>query len=191
MTMETHRLFFALATPETVRAQIVPLMHALQDSGADVKWEPASKLHCTVKFLGDTGSDLFEPLKEKASQVTSSCPVLAVRYRGLGCFPSPRDPRIVWAGMEETSGSLANMHRSLEAALEELGFEPERRAFHPHITLGRVRGRRNLTDLIRLLESLTLECEPALLTEMLLMRSQLHPSGSVYTALQAFPFRTR
>jgi 2'-5' RNA ligase len=191
MTMEKPRLFFALATPGEILAQIAPLARTLQDAGADARWEPTAKMHCTVKFLGETGTDLIERIREKASAVSASCPVLTVRYRGLGAFPSLRDPRVVWAGLEETSGALAHLHGSLEADLAELGFEPERRAFHPHLTLGRVRGRRNLNNLIRLLESLTLESEPARLTEMLLMKSQLLPSGSVYTALQAFPFHQR
>jgi 2'-5' RNA ligase len=189
--MATLRLFFALATPGPIRTRIFALSQALRDSGAEAKWEPPEKLHCTVKFLGNTNPDLLDLLKEKASILSASCPVLRIRYRGLGCFPSLRDPRVVWVGMEEPEGNLAALHRDLDRALADLGIEPEQRAFHPHLTLGRVRGRRNLDHLIRLLESLTLENEPAPLTELLLMKSDLRPSGSVYTTLQAFPFCTR
>jgi 2'-5' RNA ligase len=189
--MAKVRLFFALDTPGRIRARITPLRQALQDSGADVKWEPPEKLHCTVRFLGDTNPDLLDLLKEKASTLAATTPVLLIRYSGLGCFPSLQDPRVVWVGMEDPEGTLAALHRTLDSALTILGIEPERQAFHPHLTLGRIRGRRNLGHLIRLLESLTLENEPAPLTELLLVKSDLHPSGSVYTTLQAFPFCTR
>jgi 2'-5' RNA ligase len=189
--MPKLRLFFALNTPDPIRTRIVALSRSLQESGADVKWEPATKLHCTVKFLGDTDQNLINALIEKSSAIASSIPVLQVRYRGLGGFPSLRDPRVIWVGMEDMGGSLGALHRALENSLTEFGFEPERRAFHAHLTLGRVRGRRNLEHLIRLVESLTLESEPATLTELLLMKSDLHPSGSVYTTLKAFPFGTR
>jgi hypothetical protein len=84
MTMEKPRLFFALATPGEILAQIAPLARTLQDAGADARWEPTAKMHCTVKFLGETGTDLIERIREKASAVSASCPVLTVRYRGLG-----------------------------------------------------------------------------------------------------------
>jgi 2'-5' RNA ligase len=189
--MSTLRLFFALDTPATVRTRIAGVSTVLKDSGADVKWEPPTKLHCTVKFLGDTNENLLDAVKEKASALAGSTPPLRILYGGLGCFPSLRDPRVVWAGMEDPDGNLAALEQGLNRALADLGFEPEQRAFRPHLTLGRVRGRRNLDHLIRLLETVTLDTEPALLTEMLLKKSDLHPSGSVYATLRAFPFRTR
>jgi 2'-5' RNA ligase len=189
--MPKLRLFFALDTPGPIQSRIATVSRTLQESGADVKWEPATKLHCTVKFLGDTDQNLLDTIIEKSSAIASSTPALQVRYRGLGCFPSLRDPRVVWIGMEDIGGFLSSLQRALETSLADLGFEPERRTFHAHVTLGRVRGRRNLDHLIRLMKSLTLETEPASLTELLLMKSDLHPSGSVYTTLKAFPFSTR
>jgi 2'-5' RNA ligase len=189
--MPKLRLFLALDTPEAIRPRIAAVSRSLQESRADVRWEPETKLHCTVKFLGDTEGNLLASLIEKSLAIASSTPTLQVRYRGLGCFPSLRDPRVVWVGMEDAAGSLSALHRTLDASLADLGFEPERRDFHAHLTLGRVRGRRNLDHLIRLMESLTLETEPASLTELLLMKSDLLPSGSVYTTLKAFPFSNR
>jgi len=120
--MANVRLFFAVDTPGPVRSRIAALSQALQESGANVKWEPPAKLHCTVRFLGDTNPDLLDVLKEKASVLSSSTPVLLIRYRGLGCFPSQKDPRVVWVGMEDPEGSLAALHRSLDCALTTLGF---------------------------------------------------------------------
>lgn len=189
--MTRLRLFFALDTPPTVRTPVATLLRTLQEARADVRWEPTSKLHATVRFLGDTDSQLLEPLSGTASSLASASPLPRILYRGVGAFPDTRHPRIVWIGMEDPEGTLHTLHRTLEQGLATLGIEPEKRAFHPHLTLGRVRGDRNLPHLIRLLENCTFESEPASLTELLLMKSDLHPSGSVYTILQAFPFGTR
>ncbi len=189
--MPKLRLFFALDTPAAVRTAAAALLRTLQESGADVHWEPAAKLHCTLRFLGETDSRLLEPLSNTASEIAASSPPPRIHYRGVGAFPDLHHPRVAWIGMEDPEGKLRSLHRALEQGLAKLSIEPEKRAFHPHLTLGRVRGERNLPHLIRALEKCTFESEPASLTELLLMKSDLHPSGSVYTILQAFPFGTR
>lgn len=189
--MTSLRLFFALDTPAAVRTPVSALLRTLQGSGADVRWEPVTKLHCTIRFLGETDTRLVDDLSKKSSALALASPPVRIRYAGLGGFPDLRHPRVVWVGMDDLDGTLGSFYRSLEQELARLGIAPEKRAFHPHLTLGRVRGERNLAHLIRLLETLTLECEPASLTEVLLMKSLLQPSGSVYTILQAFPFGTR
>jgi len=189
--MTALRLFFALDTPAQVRPKIVDLVRQLEGSGADVKWESMSKLHCTVKFLGDTAEERVPELAGIARSIAAGIAPPSVIYTRLGCFPSKREPRIIWAGMEDNAGGLFRLQEELERGLTNLGILPEERRFHPHITLGRVRGRRNLPDLITLLESLTFVSEAAVLPELLLIRSDLRPSGSVYTTLQAFPFKGR
>jgi 2'-5' RNA ligase len=186
--MATVRLFFALDTPGQIRPRIIDLMHQLQVCDADVKWEPVSKLHCTVKFLGDTDDRKLPELRSTTESVVAGIAAPSVRYGGLGCFPSKRDPRVIWVGMDDFSGTLLRVQGDLEKGLVILGFPPDERTFHPHITLGRTRGRRNLQDLITVLESLTFLSESTVLSELLLVRSDLRPSGSVYTTLQAFPF---
>ncbi len=189
--MTKIRLFFALETPDAVRTEVAVLLRTLQDSGADVRWEPIEKLHCTIRFLGDTDPGMVMELGRVSSALASSLPAPRVRYRGVGGFPNLRRPRVVWVGMEDIDGTLAVLHGKLEGELSLLGLEAEARAFHPHLTLGRLRGERKLDHLIRLLESATLKSQPVILTDLLLMRSELRSSGSVYTRVQAFPFQTR
>lgn len=189
--MAALRLFFALDTPVQVRPKIVDLARQLEGSGADVKWESMSKLHCTVKFLGNTDDGRVPELVKTAESIAAGIAPPSVVYGRLGCFPSKRDPRIIWVGMEDSTGNLLRLQGELEQSLATLGFLPEERRFHPHITLGRVRGKQNLQDLITLMESLTFVSEAAVLPELLLIRSDLRPSGSEYTTLQAFPFKGR
>lgn len=189
--MQRLRLFFALDTPPELRQQIAELSRNLQGSRADVRWEPADKLHCTLKFLGDTDESRLPEVKAAAREAAGANAPPLVRYGTLGCFPSRSAPRVVWVGIEDLSGALSRLHEDLDRALGRLGFEREERAFRPHVTLGRVKGTRNLPHLIRAVESLTFHSEPTTLAALRLVKSDLQPSGSVYTTMQEFPFGTR
>jgi 2'-5' RNA ligase len=182
------RLFFALGTPGPVKEAIAELSLRLQHTGADVRWEPPGRFHCTVRFLGETDEELIPGLATAASEVAGGLPAPKVEYAGLGAFPTLRDPRVVWLGLNEVGGTLLRLRRELDASLLRLGCSPDTKGFHPHVTLGRVRGRRGMGDLITAMESATFESAPATLRELLLMRSELRSTGSVYTTLHAFPF---
>jgi 2'-5' RNA ligase len=186
-----HRLFFALDTPQDLRHRIAELSLKLQESRADVRWESSDKLHCTLKFLGNTEERLLPEVNAAAGKAAGAIAPPLVRYGTLGCFPSRSAPRVVWVGIEDLSGALARLHEDLDRALEGVGFEREERLFRPHVTLGRVKGMRNLHNLIRSLESLTFDSEPTTLSALRLVKSNLQPSGSVYTTMQEFPFGLR
>jgi 2'-5' RNA ligase len=188
--MNRVRLFFALDTPEPALSEIVALSRELRKVSPDVRWEPPSKLHCTLKFLGDTDEALIEDLCRGAANLASSLHQPRVVYRGLGAFPSQRNPNVVWIGMDDPSGTLLRLNRGLEEACLPLGISAEERPFHAHVTLCRVKGRHHLTDLIRSLESLTFETAPVVLRDLHLIRSDLRQTGSVYTTLRTFPIGT-
>jgi 2'-5' RNA ligase len=79
---------------------------------------------------------------------------------------------------------------AVERSMSMLGFPPEERAFHPHVTIGRVKGGRNMHDLLRRMESITFESQPTHVTHISLVKSELRPSGSVYTTVRTFPFHS-
>ncbi len=113
-----------------------------------------------------------------------------LRARGLGCFPSPNRPRIIWAGLGEAPRALAALKRTLDEHLARLGFAEEERDFHPHLTLGRVR-QLQAGDRQRLAESLR-ELREAdfgqwTVKRVDLMRSVLSPGGALYSVVQSFP----
>ncbi len=184
--MLSLRLFIAFETPPAVKEAAFELITRLRGAGADVSWERDEKLHCTLKFLGSTPEDRIPDITRSLWAVALVTPVFRVRYRGLGCFPSRRDPRIVWAGIENDGGELARLHAGIEAAMETLGYAKEERAFRPHLTLGRVRSPRNSRKLIEILETLTLSTDTFPVADIRLMSSETRPSGSVYTVREAF-----
>ena len=99
--------------------------------------------HLTVQFLGNTAEEDVPAIGRALQEAASELVAFDVRYRGLGAFPEPARARVVWAGAEEIepAGRLARLAEVVGEALEPLGHAPERRAWHPHVTLGRVRRR--------------------------------------------------
>lgn len=189
--MSSLRLFIALETPPEITPLISTIRDRLKTCQADVKWEPDEKLHATIKFLGETPDRLLPEIVSSIARIAGRYAPLIVRYRRIGCFPNLRDPKVVWVGLEETSGQLEAMQMATEEAMQPMGFERERRRFHPHVTLGRVKGRKALHGLLTMMESVTFESPQAIIEHLSLVRSELKPGGSVYTTLKHIPLRAR
>ena len=188
--MSSLRLFTAIETPPLIKPKIGEIRDRLRESGADVKWESDEKLHATIKFLGDTYERLLPEIVSSLEGVVQTFSQTDVRYGGVGCFPNRLAPRVIWVGMEDLKGSLNLLHDGIETALTGLGFEKEERAFHAHVTLGRVKSERGVQSLIRMMESITFESQPVPIREVALIKSELKPNGSVYTTLKTIPLRT-
>jgi 2'-5' RNA ligase len=185
--MPTLRLFIAIETPTIIIPKIAAIRDQLRTSGADVKWEPDEKLHATLKFLGNANGDLLPDFVYYLRGVAQEAPRLTVRYKGIGCFPNKSAPRVVWIGMDDLDNNLIPLQKKVDSGFARFGFEKEDRTFHPHVTLGRVKGHRQLDSLLRMTESTTFESEPVELQEITLVRSDLRQSGSIYTTLNTFP----
>jgi 2'-5' RNA ligase len=185
--MPSLRLFIAIETPREIKHQLGEIRDRLRDSGADVKWEPNEKLHATLKFLGATDEGLLPEIVSYIEGVCRTHPPLTLKYAGLGCFPNHRAPRIVWIGMEDLKGNIPPLQQDIENVLAPFGFEREERAFHPHVTLGRVKSNRKIGSLLRMMESITFGSQPVTIGEIIIVKSELKPGGSVYTILKTIP----
>jgi RNA 2',3'-cyclic 3'-phosphodiesterase len=180
------RLFIAIQTPPSILPSLVETRDALRDTRADVKWEPTEKLHCTIKFLGDTREELAAPISDALASLVNPTPPFPVRYTGTGCFPGQRDPRIVWAGMDDPDGRLNTLFETIDEAMYAFGIEREHRKFHPHVTLGRVKGPRRIRELLETMETVTLQSPPVMIHEIELVKSTLKPGGSEYSRVARF-----
>lgn len=178
------RLFVAIDTPAAVRPALIGVRNQLKAERSEVRWETDEKLHCTLKFLGETRQETVPRILTSLREVSAASSPLTVTYAGLGCFPDHLDPRIIWAGIRDAGGALTALARSIDTAMAQHGFEREKRPFHPHVTLGRVKGRRGFMELLATLETITFDCPPVVIQEIMLVQSELRPSGSVYSVLQ-------
>jgi 2'-5' RNA ligase len=156
-----------------------------------VRWVKPHAMHLTLVFLGNTPVDKLDDIQNAMTAAAASVSPISFRAVGLGCFPNPRRPRVVWVGIDEPAGQLRQLKRALDDALEPLGFPPEKRRFSPHLTLGRVNkraGRRQVQQLGQVIESATLkELAQITLKELHLIQSDLRPEGPLYTTLARAP----
>ena len=183
--MDSIRTFIAIPTPTQVRETLREIVAVLQTSGAEVKWEPADKLHITLKFFGDIGTNILPDVLEKYTAACGNLKSFSLVYGGLGCFPNSREPRIIWAGSKNDDGLLDQLKKTVDELGIPFGFEPEKRSFQPHITIGRVKGKRNIPGLIKMLQSVTFEPQSFLIDEIYFMKSELRPAGSIYNRMQS------
>lgn len=185
--MESLRLFVGLDTPPSVKEKLEALREALARPGADVHWEQNAKLHCTLRFLGEVSGTLLDPLARALEMATSGIGPLSLVYARIGFFPDRTRPRIIWVGIEETSGALLRLHQQIADALLPLGLEKEDRPFHPHVTLGRIRSQRKLHQLLESAETCTFEHPPVTVHAVEIVKSVLTPRGSVYSVVRSVP----
>jgi len=183
MTAKT-RTFIAFETPLSVRQKIIPLQTELQRSHADVRWESPDKFHITIKFLGEVDDRRLPEIIALVGSVVQSHTCFNVVYAGLGAFPDTRHPKVVWIGCENPDGTLIRLKDDLDRELATKGFEIERRAFHPHLTLGRVKGPEGMSHLTPMIENLTFEPQSIQINEIVVMKSRLQPQGSVYRVMK-------
>lgn len=131
------RLFVAINPPPEIRESIFAGTAALRDAVPELRWVPASRLHVTVRFIGEQDDSRVQALTEALEKGVGSSKPMEISFNGIGAFPSFRRARVVWLGMDYET-RLELLHHDVESALMELGLEVEGRAFRPHLTLARV-----------------------------------------------------
>lgn len=186
----TIRCFCALELPESVREALGRCVEHLRACDARVRWVPTASMHVTLKFFGDVERDRIAELCGTALASVRAARAIELSVRGLGVFPDRSRPRVVWAGLGGDTGPLQDLVERIEAAVEALGFARERRPFHAHVTIGRVRGPRNLGVLLDELDRRgpQLALEHASCDAFTLFESELTPHGSIYTPIERFRF---
>jgi len=183
------RLFVALAIDEKIRDVLKGTVDELRMTHAPVRWVKPDGIHLTLKFLGETPGEKLDSIKSALERISSCVYPFPITVSGMGAFPSLPNPRIIWAGVLEPSGSLEKAWNSIEDATAAMGWKKERRGFCPHVTIGRVKGNINLKQLasavINMQNSVWGEQESRGLS---LYRSYLEPGGAKYEVVRFFPF---
>jgi 2'-5' RNA ligase len=186
--MEQVRSFIAIELPSEIRAELASLEERLKARRHPfVKWVDPESIHLTLKFLGSIALATVPQIIEAITKIAQPIPPFRLQMGGLGVFPNWQRPQVVWVGMGGEVGRLAILQRDVEAALAPLGFPPESRSFKAHLTLGRLRERTSPQDKQKFGEWVTsIKFETDLSFEvnaLSLMRSQLTPSGAIYSQL--------
>src|SRR4051794_20286531 len=125
-------LSFSVAATRKIAEEVERLKAPMNDAGFRVAWVPAANLHLTLKFLGSIPEELVEGVVGGCRRVAARHLPIDAKAVGLGAFPSAQKPNILWVGVDGPPSLLA-LQRDVEAAMVELGFEKEERAYHPHV----------------------------------------------------------
>jgi len=182
--VERVRAFIAVELPEDVKATLAAAQRELELPGVRVRWASAEILHVTVKFLGDVERTQLVEAARAVEETAARREPWEAELAGLGWFPPRGRPRVVWAGVEAGRVRLIELAEGVEEALEPLGFPPESRRFHPHVTLGRVRSSGDLSALTAALKERgdrrfgTFEVDSVITFE-----SELRPQGPIHTVV--------
>jgi len=193
------RAFLAVELSQDVRSRVALAQQSLKASLAPelpkavrLSWVQPASIHLTIKFLGDMDEQLVKPLREALEEIFTDQRSILIPLERLGAFPTFQSPRVIWVGPSERWGQdsdakhLAVLHQSVETCCDALGFAPESRSLSPHLTLARIKA--GWREFGQSLAKSAVPDQPlslGLLTvdSVVLMESELNPTGSVYTKL--------
>jgi 2'-5' RNA ligase len=181
------RVFVALDVPESVRASLAELTSRLARVCPSARWVRFEGVHITLKFIGEVPPEKLEQIRHALDELPNFGPI-TVRFAGLGFFPGARRPRVFWAGVE-ADPKLAELTAAIEMKLSPLGIAPEKRTFHPHLTLARFESPQGTQVLREAVEALgAAEFGKETFREFHVYQSVLKRSGAEYTRLVTYPF---
>jgi 2'-5' RNA ligase len=188
------RAFIAVEIPHEIQQAIydkaISVLNKMTNSL--IRWVPPENMHLTLKFLGDVSPSNVDMLTQILRTEADSSHCFDIRVGGIGSFPSLRRPRVIYIGIQAPA-VLETLQHGVESASRRLGYESDERAFSPHLTIGRVKQDASASDQqkIRLaLENIHIDSlGTARVDSVHLFKSDLKPSGSVYTKLFSAPFK--
>jgi 2'-5' RNA ligase len=184
------RSFFAVELTEEIAAGVRRIQGELQEHAAGVRWVRPEGIHLTLKFLGEVAPNRIEEVVRKAEELVQGVGPFTVGIRGGGGFPSAKNPRVIWIGVEDPSGILKELQSRLEGGMEELGFTEEGRRYTPHLTVGRLRSGKGRGTVAQALDAIRASDLGSMdVREVCLFRSHLKPTGAEYTKLGSFPLK--
>lgn len=179
------RVFCAIDLPDDVRARAAARIAGLRAAFPHVRasWERAEKLHVTLKFIGEIEPMRVSDLSQAAERAASGRERFELVISGAGAFPPRGAARVLWLGVGDSSGGLKRLAARLEDECEAVGFARERRQFSPHLTIARLREPRDAHGLTAAHTSEDFAEARFKVSELLVVRSVLSPSGSHYTTV--------
>jgi RNA 2',3'-cyclic 3'-phosphodiesterase len=178
------RAFIAIEIGSQTAENISERLAALKPRLPDIRWIPPDNFHLTLKFLGAVEETKTDPICAALERELHPFPRFTINAKGLGVFPGVKRPRVLWVGLE--GKELTALASRVEAALDPLGFTPEKREPKPHLTVARWRqfegsSRKLAADLESWKNH---EFGETMVAEVVFFQSVLKPQGAVYHRLK-------
>jgi RNA 2',3'-cyclic 3'-phosphodiesterase len=179
------RIFCAIELPASIRDRIQKHIERLGKAVPEnrANWNRVENVHLTLKFFGNVERNRISDIANAATRTVKSCSSFDVLISRTGAFPKPTQPHVLWIGVEDSTGELTNFQRRFEEECWVEGFEKEKREFHPHLTIARIRKPHGARTLAEANERLGFDAACVRVNELVVFRSELSSKGSKYTAL--------
>lgn len=173
------RAFLALPLPADVVAYLKEAIGRLERRTEGVRWVKDEGIHITVKFLGEIEESTAEAMQSALAPIGAAFKPFHARLAGLGAFPSARAARVIVVKLKEGVEDSQALFAEVEERLASLGVEREKRAFTPHVTLGRRRIPRPFPNG----DPMPIEEREFLIEQLVLYKSTLMPGGAIYAPI--------
>ncbi|MBA7527691.1 RNA 2',3'-cyclic phosphodiesterase [subsurface metagenome] len=184
------RTFIAINLDPEIKKALSLLIEELDKGHKNIKWVRHEAMHLTFKFLGEIGREKVPEIENVLKMISKNYESFPMKFKGTGSFPSGmKNPRVLWVGIEEEE-TLTALQAQLEGELEKLGFPRERRKFHAHLTLGRVKSLVNIKETLSLLEKYRdRDFGEMNVKKISFIQSTLKPTGAEYSILSEFELK--
>ena len=181
-----ERMFIAVSINDLIRENVsalaTDLKKGIQFTGAHPSWVKPENWHFTLFFLGKTETDKIPAIKNAIEQVDAD--QFSIEIGGLGVFPNPKKPTVLWVGVSQNTEKLIQLQSNLVSELEKLGYKRDNKKFHPHLTLARIKSLKGVSAMISVIKGHESNLAGSLLVDKIsLYKSDLKPNGAIYTPL--------
>ncbi|WP_461631094.1 RNA 2',3'-cyclic phosphodiesterase [Labilibaculum euxinus] len=189
--MKTKRIFVAIKIDNTHQINEVFRQVGVDLDEERIKWVDKNGLHITLLFLGETDIEEIAVITDKLKMIGADFDVFRLNLKSLGAFPSIEHPRILWAGINSTSG-LYQLQEKIRIHLEKSKVSEDYK-YTPHLTIGRIKGGVKDSEKVKkcLLKWKEWEDNELLIDKFVLMESLLTKDGPVYHVLETFSLKNQ
>jgi 2'-5' RNA ligase len=186
--MASLRLFVAVPLPTFLEAEVDEMLKKMPKDGG-VRWVPKFQLHVTLRFIGGFEDKLVPELEDLLSRVAAAARAFEASIGGFGAFPRLERPRVLFVPVTRGEEGFRRLERELTTVLEGTGVDPDKKEYHPHLTLGRVKENEDPRFVVQKLQEVCpIHWKPWTADRFILFKSQLAPQGPIYTPLREFRF---
>lgn len=182
------RLFTAIELDHPGKRAIGKLIDKLPRPPGKFRFVTPEQAHLTLNFLGEAPAQRVPEIAAAMHRAAAGFASIPFTLSIFGGFPDLRQPRVLWVGVAEPTGTLVKLHRRLTDELAGLGFAPETRDYHPHVTIGRSKVlARRVNYEIFFAEHRHFAGPEQSAEAVVLFSSEQGPTGSIYTRQAVAP----
>ena len=178
------RAFIAVEIDSPNKQKLSELITLLKKTDTDVKWVNENQMHLTLKFLGNIEETKAQEVSLALESIAKDFKEFYISLSKLDVFPNINKPRVVWVAIDEGKDTLKLLADKIESRLEKIGFEKEKREFKAHLTLGRVKSLKNISQLTEVIQKTDFQSQDKIkINALILFQSTLTPKGAIYAPL--------